>query len=142
MAHRADAGHPPDGGEPPQVPPSTKRPEYVQDSLLDVEQPPRPPTPAEKFERFILESPAVYPTLVGLARDWVSRTGRHKIGIGALVERARWEIALSTNDPEYKIDNNHRPFLARLIMAKEPDLDGIFDLRDSIADEWSPRAAA
>lgn len=91
---------------------------------------------AEKFEEFHVENPRVYETLVRLARQWVQRTGRHKLGIGALYERARWEIALATSDPEFKINNNFRAFYARLIMRDHPDLDGLFELRSSEADEW------
>ena len=43
---------------------------------------------------------------------------------------------MQTTDPEYKINNNFTAFYARLIMAQEPDLAGIFDLRTSEADEW------
>ncbi|MEU5721585.1 hypothetical protein ABZ783_07160 [Micromonospora sp. NPDC047738] len=93
-------------------------------------------TPAEKFEQFHADNPAVYATLCRLAREWVDRTGRRKIGIGALTERCRWEIALATNDPEFKINNNHRAFYARLIMRDEPDLADLFELRKSMADEW------
>ena len=33
------------------------------------------------FDRFHADNPKVYETLVRLAREWVSRTGRHKLGI-------------------------------------------------------------
>ena len=74
--------------------------------------------------------------LVRLAREWVARFGRHKLGIATLYERARWEIALTTSDPDYRLNNNFRAFYARLIMLREPDLAGLFDLRASQADEW------
>lgn len=113
---------------------------YVQPELLDVDEPEKPPTPAEKFEQFHHDNPAVYQALCDLARQWINSTGRRKIGIGALVERVRWDIAIATSDPDFKINNNHRPFYARLIMAQEPDLADVFDLRTSIADEWTPGA--
>lgn len=93
-------------------------------------------TPAEKFEQFHRDNPAVYRTLCRLAREWIARTGCPRIGIGALTERCRWEIALATNDPEFKINNTHRAFYARLILRDEPDLADIFALRKSMADEW------
>ena len=89
-----------------------------------------------KFDRFHADNPKVYQVLVRLAREWVSKTGRHKVGISALYEVARWEIALATSDADFKIDNSHRAFYARLIMTQEPDLAGLFDLRASKADEW------
>lgn len=88
------------------------------------------------FERFHAANPRVYEVLVRLAREWVGRTGRHKLGIATLYERTRWEIALATSDPDFKLNNNFRAYYARLIMLREPDLDGLFDLRASEADEW------
>ena len=95
-----------------------------------------------KFDAFHAANPKVYTTLVRLAREWVAKTGRHKVGIGALYEVARWEIALATTDADFKIDNSHRAFYSRLIMAQEPDLAGLFDLRTSKADLWIAGAVA
>lgn len=92
-------------------------------------------TTAEKFEQFHQDNPIVYTTLCSLARDWLARHGR-PTGIGRLTEVCRWEIAMQTNDPEFKINNSFRAYYARLIMRSESDLDGIFDLRASAADEW------
>jgi hypothetical protein len=55
---------------------------------------------------------------------------------------ARWEIALATTDADFKIDNSHRAFYSRLIMAQERDLAGLFDLRTSKADLWIAGAVA
>lgn len=87
-----------------------------------------------RFEAFNRENPDVYTVLVRLAREWVRRTGR-KIGIGALYERMRWEIALSTTDLDFKVNNDYRAFYARLIMRRERDLAGMFVTRRSAADD-------
>jgi hypothetical protein len=94
------------------------------------------PTIADRFDAFHRENPRVYETLVRLAREWIQRTGRRKIGIATLFERTRWEIALATSDPEFKLNNNFRAFYSRLIMCQERDLDEIFDCRASEADDW------
>lgn len=99
-------------------------------------------TTADKFEEFHRDNPVVYATLCHLARERLSRIGSQKLGIGQLTEVCRWEIAMRTNDPEFKINNNYRAYYARLIMATEPDLAGIFELRDSAADEWMENRAA
>lgn len=93
-------------------------------------------TIAERFEVFERENPHVYRTLVRLAREWVEQTGRRKIGTKALFEVARWQLAIATSDPDFRLNNSYTPYFARLIMRREPDLDGIFDLRHSSADEW------
>lgn len=96
-------------------------------------------TIAEQFEQFHDENPRVYTVLVTLAREWIRRTGHHKLGIATLFERARWEIAIATNDPDFKLNNNYRAFYARLLMRQETDLAGMFELRRSEADEWLAR---
>lgn len=95
-----------------------------------------PQTLAERFEQFHQQNPRVYEVLCRLGREWISRTGRRKAGISALYEVARWEIALATNDPDFKVNNTFKPFYSRLIMRDEPDLADLFDLRRSVADEW------
>lgn len=94
-----------------------------------------PTTTAERFAEFHLKSPDVYHTLVALARQWVERTGRRRLGIATLYERARWEIAVTTSDPDFKLNNSYRAYYARLIMAREPDLQELFATRKSQADE-------
>jgi hypothetical protein len=89
-----------------------------------------------KFDVFHAANPHVYNMLVSLARQWVSRTGRHKLGIATLFERARWEIALTTVGEDFRLNNSYRAYYARLIMAREWDLRGLFDLRASEADQW------
>lgn len=91
---------------------------------------------AARFEEFHTDNPIVYEVLVSLAGQWVAATGRRKLGIGALFERARWDIALVTGDPDFKLNNNYRAYYARLIMRQERHLAGLFDLRASEADEW------
>ena len=93
-------------------------------------------TIADRFEQFHRDNPRVYAVLVRLAREWVRTTGRRKVGISALFERTRWEIAIETKSPDFKLNNNFRAFYARLLMAEHEDLDDIFDLRRSEADQW------
>ena len=88
------------------------------------------------FDRFHSDNPRVYQVLVRLAREWVNRFGSHNLGVATLYETARWQITLATNDAEFRLNNNWRSYYARLIMAQEPDLAGLFDLRASKADEW------
>lgn len=93
-------------------------------------------TLSDQFERFHDANPHVYAIMCRLARAWLERFGRRKLGIQALFERARWEVWFLTSDPEYKINNNFAAFYARLIMYLEADLDEIFNLRASEADAW------
>lgn len=86
----------------------------------------------KKFWQFHLRHPEVFETLVHFAREWRQRRGPDATcGVCALYERARWEIWFESlaDDPPPKLSNNHKPFYARLIMERNPDLEGIFVLK-------------
>lgn len=84
----------------------------------------------EAFWQFHAQNPQVYRELVHLARD-LARRGRDKIGIGMLFEVLRWQHMLATEGDAdgFKLNNNYRALYARLIMHREADLAGIFELR-------------
>lgn len=94
----------------------------------------------ERFEKFHRDNPAVYRHLVRLARERIERTGEKHLGIAALVEVVRWEIAIRTKSDSWRINNDFRSAYARLIMAEEADLDGVFEVRKSVVDEWGTAA--
>lgn len=93
-------------------------------------------TMADRFEKFHRDNGNVYCTLRRLALEWKNQTGGQKLSISALFERARWDLAIESDDPEYRLNNNYRAFYARLLMRREKDLDGVFELRPSMADQW------
>lgn len=84
-----------------------------------------------QFEEFHHKNPKVYEELVKLARQ-AKRAGRTKIGIKMLFEVVRWQRFLATDDAhsDFKLSNNYHSRYARLIMEREPDLEGLFDLRE------------
>lgn len=81
------------------------------------------------FRAFHQKNPDVYAKLVDLARR-AKRAGKTNIGIGMLYEVVRWDYYLTTSDDDFKLNNNYRSRYARLIMDAEPDLAGIFHLRE------------
>ena len=85
----------------------------------------------ESFLVFHCANPDVYAALVELALKGL-RIGRMKRGsINQLFEVLRWDKTIHTDpgaDP-FKLNNNHRPYYARLIMACEPELAGWFETR-------------
>jgi hypothetical protein len=87
----------------------------------------------QSFWDFHERHPHVYETLKDLAIMWRRhRGGKSRLGIAALFERARWELALMRYSDEGppKLNNNNRAFYARLLMEKEPELEGMFSLRN------------
>lgn len=89
----------------------------------------------EQFVEFHNANPHVYEALVQSARSFREQTGKDKCGMSLLVGRARWVLAIRSNgEEEFAINSNYAPFYSRLIMDREEDLKGFFDLRSSIAD--------
>lgn len=84
----------------------------------------------ETFQAFHQANPWVYTRLVEMARELVE-VGHSRFGIGLLFEVMRWQQMRTTTDPSsgYKLSNNYRSRYARLIMASEPDLRGVFETR-------------
>lgn len=84
---------------------------------------------AERFDR---ENPHVYELLKRFAKQ-VKDRGRARFGIAAIYERVRWEVAIETNDGEFKLSNNHRAYYSRKLMAQYPDLEGLFQTKENRA---------
>jgi hypothetical protein len=117
---------------------STKIEEYVPDEPKAATAPPEQPDdgdddPEAKFNNFHAKNPAVYENMVKMAKD-LKEHGHSKIGFQMLIEVIRWRSMLQTTDLDFKINNNYGARYARLIMSENPDLDGIFELRRSLAD--------
>tara|TARA_R110000751_G_scaffold35565_2_gene87410 strand:+ start:719 stop:1024 length:306 start_codon:yes stop_codon:yes gene_type:complete len=81
-----------------------------------------------EFDEFHGNNPEVYSELLKLSFDLKAK-GRGKYGVKSLFEIIRWHRAMSTEGDEFKLNNNHAPFYARLIMAQEPELEGFFETR-------------
>lgn len=93
----------------------------------------RPVSLQARFEEFHKANPLVYELLVRFARQ-LKATGREHCGIKLVWERMRWEIAMTTRDPEgFKLNNNYHSRYARLVMAQEPDLAEFFHTRQLTA---------
>jgi len=83
-----------------------------------------------RFEQFHKLNPWVYKTLCTLARTMLVK-GHQKIGVKMIWEVLRWHYYQQTVDVnrDFKLNNNYHAHYARLIMAQEPDLKGIFETR-------------
>lgn len=87
-------------------------------------------TITEKFNEFHRNNPHVYRTLVFKCRQYRERNPGAKIGIATLWENMRWDYMMSTEHKDFKLNNNYRSHYARLVMACNPDLKGIFETRE------------
>lgn len=79
------------------------------------------------FERFHADHPEVYVELARLARQ-LKKRGRERFGIGLLFEVCRWRTMVGEHRLP-RLNNNFRALYARELMAREPDLNGVFATR-------------
>jgi hypothetical protein len=84
---------------------------------------------AERAKAFHEANTSVYRRLVELARERKA-AGYRRWSITALYEIVRLE-GIYTHGDKYRLNNNHKPFYAREIMAREADLAGLFEIRRS-----------
>ena len=82
----------------------------------------------EKFIKFHLKNPHVYEMLATLCFK-VQEAGFKKFSIAQLFEQLRWHYRIETVDTQFKLCNSYRAFYARLLMEKNPELNGFFLLR-------------
>lgn len=83
----------------------------------------------EETANWIERHPAAANLLLCFARELAQR-GR-KFGIGLLAERLRWEVAIQGLDrEEYKINNNHRAYIARWLIRQDPSLEPFMRFRE------------
>jgi len=82
----------------------------------------------QAFWKFHEANPQVYELLTMYATAWRMRNPDVPVGIDLLYARIRWDFSVNTQKPpiDFKLSNNHKPYYARLIMVKEPQLKGIF----------------
>lgn len=83
------------------------------------------------FNKYHSEHPEVYEQLVRLTYEWKNHGGV-KLGMKTLYERIRWEwhVGDIKDDAGFKLNNNFTAIYARKIMNENPDLKGIFELRE------------
>ena len=75
-------------------------------------------------------NPRVYGEVVRLAREWRAIHGpTSRVGIATLWEHLRWSSGIATTGDDFKLNNTWRAPMARLVMAREPDLAGVFETR-------------
>lgn len=92
----------------------------------------RPLTLDERFDRFHAAHPEVYRELRRLAHQ-ARNAGRTRIGMKQLFEVLRWERMLAGLPDEtegWKLNNSYSSRYARLLMDREPELAGMFEIRE------------
>lgn len=97
------------------APPDEKRASYLKRLLA--------------FRRFHAANPRVWSLFESFAIE-AARAGARKIGARLIWERLRWEVAVVTRSDEFKLNDHHPPFYARLFVRRHPEHDDLFELRE------------
>ena len=82
----------------------------------------------KEFNAYHQRNPLIYLKLRTLALR-LKRVGAVSYGMKALFEILRFN-ALLQSDKKFKLQNNHAPYYARLLMNQEPQLAGFFSTRE------------
>jgi hypothetical protein len=62
------------------------------------------------------------------AKELLAR--RRRFGIALLAERVRWEMHFATHSEDgYRINNNHKAYIARVLIAEMPGLKALIKTR-------------
>ena len=80
------------------------------------------------FNKFHKENPHVYRMFDEYAREAFA-TGRKLFAVATVWEVMRWYTTVKTNDPTYKLNNNHKAYYARLWMSRMEKREGFFRTR-------------
>jgi hypothetical protein len=89
----------------------------------------------EEARTFHALNPQVYEMLRAKALQAVRR-GQRRLGIRTLWESLRWDLMLQTTpvpgskpSTDIKLNDHYTAFYARELMAREPELAGVFEVR-------------
>ncbi len=88
---------------------------------------------AEKFETFDRENPKVWELFDRYAHELLEKGITHW-SADNILHKIRFETAIETNDPNYKINNNYSAFYARKFVRIYPIHKDFFEFRKSKAD--------
>ena len=86
-----------------------------------------PLTNEERFANFHANNLHIYDLFKLYALEAL-RYGKTRLSIALITERIRWEEAV-VSGREFKLNNNHSAFYARLFHAHHPHLGEVFKLR-------------
>lgn len=90
------------------------------------------PAGEHKFRVWLKDNMHIYRYFTGFAEDLKLRGAREYYSARIIWERIRWESIFAEQVRRgvvFKINNNYAPFMARLAMRSEPELEGMFQVR-------------
>jgi len=82
----------------------------------------------EEFWAYHRRNPHVYEWFDRLTRYTLSKGCKHTSAY-LIFEQIRWETGVEAQGDEWKVNNNHRPYYARLWMDRNPEHEGYMFVR-------------
>lgn len=113
------------------------------DPDTDFGEPPFASRLEREFRDFHDANPEILRRIIDAART-LKRNGMSRCGVEFIFARLRWVDIVETNRlDDYRLNNNHRAFYARLAMHAAPDLAGFFEVRvQKSAEDFDPATVA
>ena len=100
-------------------------------NLFDSDGNPLLPPRFAAFVQFHRANPRIYGLFIRFALEGAV-SGRKRFGARMVGERIRWYCNVETRSKdEFKVNDHHWPYYARMAMLDEPSLEGIFERRDA-----------
>lgn len=87
----------------------------------------------DHFKVYHAENLHIYAAFKSYAFQLIA-AGAQQLSAYLIFERMRFESLISGNDG-YKLNNNYRPYYARLFMQDYPEYEGIFTIRSTQAEK-------
>jgi len=88
--------------------------------------------PTKKFLEWLPQNYHVVMAFYKTALELKRRGRREFYSNYCIREKLRWDSLVSETGTEYKLSNDFTPHLARLVMALDPRLKGMFKLKSSV----------
>jgi hypothetical protein len=89
----------------------------------------KPASLDERFRLWVFANPQVVELFLRFARE-AKLAGNKKFGIKAIAERCRWEhLVVRKEGAPWAINNSYMSRLARLLVQRDPSLEGMFEFR-------------
>jgi hypothetical protein len=82
----------------------------------------------ERFDEWARENPDVIGHFLRFARE-ARNAGFERYGVKAIAERVRWHVLVEKRGAEFAINNSFMSRLARLLVERDPSLEGMFEFR-------------
>ena len=86
------------------------------------------PKVVDQFLTFHKENPEIYALFKRFAFE-ARAAGRKRFGAAAICERIRWHVAVERKNDDFKVNNNFRSCLARLMIFDHPEFADFFETR-------------